>query len=687
VKARVKGSRFRGFSFICRKISLNQSRCDNFGAFTQIPFGVSTMIRKGDKIGPYTLIEKLGRGGFGVVWLAEKHTALAITKVALKLPNDEDIDIEAVKQEAALWVTASGHPNVLSIIDADIYDDQVVIVSEYAPDGSLAQWLKRCGGRAPTINEAIEMMTGILSGLEHLHSRRIIHRDLKPANILLQGRAPRLVDFGVSRVMKSASHSRNISGTYAYMPPEAFAGKRSPQTDIWSAGVILYEMLTGRLPYPQQDDPSLIAAIMMGEPNALPASLPERLCAVVTRALQKEPANRYQTAAEMRAELLTALQPVTQPQSHPLEAKTKAIPEVSESESQPTLVLSQESKKTVPSPPMQSSPQMQADKTLKAKPEIWQQDTGPQTSETPKRISRRAWLYGFGTVVLVLLVSLIAVRALLFSSSTDDQQSSNTSQPMGTPTVTEQAGDSPKEFTNKIGMKFVLIPTGSFMMGSLVDEGGPFRDEGPQHRVTINKSFYMGQYEVTQAQWQAAMGNNPSYLKGDDLPIERVNWNDAQEFIKKLNALNDEFIYRLPSEAEWEYACRAGTTTAFAFGDSLSSSQANFDGNDPYGNAPKGKYLRKATFVGSYQPNAWGLYDMHGNVWEWCEDIYNNSYDGLPTDGSPNLSKGDSSRRVLRGGSWISSALTLRSATRAGNSPGDRGLLIGFRVVASSRTQ
>ncbi|MBV9958862.1 MAG: protein kinase, partial [Acidobacteria bacterium] len=152
-----------------------------------------------DKIGPYTLISKLGRGAFGVVWLAEKRTAIATTKVAIKIPNDEDVDVETVRQEAALWVHASGHPNVLPIIDADIHDGHVIIVSEYAPDGSLSKWLERHGGRAPTVEAAVELMLGILAGLEHLHKRGIIHRDLKPDNILLQNDTPRLADFGIAR--------------------------------------------------------------------------------------------------------------------------------------------------------------------------------------------------------------------------------------------------------------------------------------------------------------------------------------------------------------------------------------------------------------------------------------------------------------------------------------------------------
>jgi formylglycine-generating enzyme required for sulfatase activity len=241
---------------------------------------------------------------------------------------------------------------------------------------------------------------------------------------------------------------------------------------------------------------------------------------------------------------------------------------------------------------------------------------------------------------------------------------------------------------NQMGMEMAYIPAGTFMMGSPASEAQRSSDEGPQHQVTIREGFYMGRYEVTQAQWQEVMGTNPSYFKdcGGNCPVENVSWNDAQEFIRRLNARGDGYSYRLPSEAEWEYACRAGTTTAFAFGDSLSSDQANFDGNYPYGGAAKGVYRQKTTPVGSFQPNAWGLYDMHGNVWEWVEDWYHESYNGAPSDGSAWESGGEQKYRVLRGGSWFINGFILRSAFRNWYSPVSRLYYIGFRVVAFARS-
>ena len=259
------------------------------------------------QIGPYVLIQKLGRGGFGEVWLAERRTKFVTTKVAVKLPHDDQIDHETIRQEATLWEQASGHPNILPIIDADEYNGQIVIVSEYAPDGSLQQWLKQ-NGKMP-LERAVETTIQILDGLEFLHSRNIIHRDLKPANILLQGNTPRLADFGISRALRTtaSSPSSNISGTFAYMSPEAFDGKRSVQTDVWAVGVNLYQFLSGELPFPQEETSELIAAIMMREFEPLATDIPQSLKNVIAKSLAKLPENRYDTTGDMREDLRRVL--------------------------------------------------------------------------------------------------------------------------------------------------------------------------------------------------------------------------------------------------------------------------------------------------------------------------------------------------------------------------------------------
>jgi formylglycine-generating enzyme required for sulfatase activity len=261
----------------------------------------------------------------------------------------------------------------------------------------------------------------------------------------------------------------------------------------------------------------------------------------------------------------------------------------------------------------------------------------------------------------------------------------------GLPPSTSEPQARPREITNALGMTLVLVPRGMFWMGA---RGISRRhDHGRHKQVTIPQDFYLGAFPVTQEQWQAVMGSNPSYfsrngggadrVKGfsdaglNQFPVEQVSWEDVQEFLKRLNAREKDsgFLYRLPTEAEWEYSCRGGASSqqycAFDFyfaqpTNDLSSEQANFDGNHPAGNAPKGKYLERTTKVGSYKPNRLGLYDMHGNVWEWCEDHFE-------TGGSA---------RVVRGGSWRARAVSCRASNRGRGVPADRDGLVGFRLAA-----
>jgi len=223
-----------------------------------------------------------------------------------------------------------------------------------------------------------------------------------------------------------------------------------------------------------------------------------------------------------------------------------------------------------------------------------------------------------------------------------------------------------KTFTNSIGMTFVRIPAGSFMMGNPSSESGRYFEETP-HRVTLTKPFYMQTTEVTQGQWKAVMGSNPSHFSdcGDNCPVEQVSWNDCQEFLRKLNQREGNGTYRLPTEAEWEYACRAGTTGPYY----TDLDRAGwYDGNSGNRTHP----------VAQKTPNAWGLYDMHGNVWEWCQD-WHEDYPG----GSVTNPEGPSSGayRVIRGGSWHSIARSCRSAFRSFLTPDLRGSYFGFRVA------
>ena len=247
-----------------------------------------------------------------------------------------------------------------------------------------------------------------------------------------------------------------------------------------------------------------------------------------------------------------------------------------------------------------------------------------------------------------------------------------------------------------VTLDMVKIPGGSFKMGAREGEEGADGDELPQHQVNI-KEFWMGKFAVTQEQWKRVaslsqintkLNPDPSNFKGDRLPVEQVSWHEAKEFCNRLSRLSQKAgkTYDLPTEAQWEYACRARTMTPFHFGETITTDLANFDGDDTYGKASKGEYREKTIEVGSFTPNTFGLYDMHGNVWEWCLDPWHGNYDGAPTHGgvwdASNDSRSDS--RLLRGGQWFDGPRYCRSAYRNPDDPASRDFYVGFRIVCLS---
>lgn len=238
-----------------------------------------------------------------------------------------------------------------------------------------------------------------------------------------------------------------------------------------------------------------------------------------------------------------------------------------------------------------------------------------------------------------------------------------------------------EQFTEDLGngiyLDLIVIPAGSFQMGSPRHLGNA--DEQPQHLVTI-KSFVMSKYPITQAQWKAIMGKlPPCRFKGDQLPVERVSWDDAQKFCQQL-AKKTGRTYQLPGETQWEYACRAGSSTPFSFGETITVDVANFNGEHRFHNEPRGYYRHVTTEGGTFPPNAFGLYDMHGNLWEWCADNWMDNYTSSPRDGSSHQNK-DSRYRVARGGSWHEPPELCRSASRLRVLQSDADEFTGFRVV------
>jgi formylglycine-generating enzyme required for sulfatase activity len=256
---------------------------------------------------------------------------------------------------------------------------------------------------------------------------------------------------------------------------------------------------------------------------------------------------------------------------------------------------------------------------------------------------------------------------------------------------TKQVNGFKDDLGNGVTIDMIAIPGGTFMMGSPTNEEKRGAGEGPQHSVTVPE-FWMGRFAVTQAQWRRVAGTekvsidldaDPSNFKGQNRPVEQVSWDEATEFCSRLSRATNR-VYRLPSESEWEYTCRAGTDTPFSFGPTLNPDVANYDGNYVYGKETKGKYRQETTDVGSFPANGFGLYDMHGNVWEWCQDWWHDDYSKAATDGSAQLNQqSDKLYRLLRGGSWYNYPWYCRSANRYWYSPDFRNYYIGFRVACS----
>ncbi len=233
---------------------------------------------------------------------------------------------------------------------------------------------------------------------------------------------------------------------------------------------------------------------------------------------------------------------------------------------------------------------------------------------------------------------------------------------------------------SEVAQRLRWIPPGEFWMGSPEDEPERWESESPRHRVKLTAGYWLADTACTHALWHAVMGNNPSHFKGDpQLPVENVSWENIQPFLKKLTELTGQQA-ELPSEAQWEYACRAGTITPFWWGNQLTTEDANYDGNYPYNAGEKGEYRKKTLPVKSYRPNPWGLWQMHGNVWEWCRDDRRTYAEAVAVD--PEGPQGES--RALRGGSWFRHGRGLRAADRRATQPGNRDYLVGFRFLLRS---
>ena len=629
--------------------------------------------------GRYRIVEPLGRGGMGAVYRAIDETFGST--VAIKQTLCEGADLEKAFEREARLLNGLRHGALPVVIDYFSEARGQFLVMQYIPGDDFGALLDRSGEPyAP--QRVLRWADQLLDALQYLHEHdpQIIHRDIKPRNLKLTPRGEVvLLDFGLS---KSTPLESRVAGTSVrvlgytphYAPFEQIQGQGTdPRSDLFALAATLYHLLTAKLP-----PDAMVRALttMNGQADPLePAhvvnpAVPEALGAVLHQAMAMGRDQRPQSAAAMRATLAglrdDSVAPLASAAPSPADAVTVAVPPSSSA----SLVVA-----------------------------------------VPAR--RRAWLAAAGVAVAVVSIGLVvaapgqrpgsAVAVPREAAPADVDLAPITIAPAertfafrsasvaagGAVTQTDRQARSYLEDLGKgVAIEMIAIPGGEFLMGTASAE---YPDEGPPHTVKI-RPFYLSRHEVTQAQWRAvaalprvarALDPDPSAFKGDDLPVEQVSWLDAMEFCERLSR-KTRHVYHLPSEAEWEYAARAGTTTHFAFGDALAPTLASYDATVPFAGGARGPAPTSTSKVGSFGvANAFGLSDMHGNVSEWCLGEYHASYEGAPGDNRPWMAGGDTDRHVLRGGSWDDLAVDCRSANRYSYPREGRRQTIGFRLAMS----
>ncbi len=686
------------------------------------------------EFGRYRVLNLLGRGGMGAVYLAQDSQLGR--QVALKAPF---FDASESPQQAERFVREARsaailqHPNICTVFDAGQIDGRPFITMAYIagkpledeidPDATMPQ------------SRAAEIARKIALALEHAHRAGIVHRDLKPANVMLAaGVEPVVMDFGLAKRVvdvdpNEAKLTRDggLLGTPSYMAPEQCKGDVAaigPATDVYALGVILFEMLTGRTPYTGAMS-VVIGRILTAPVPPVQEFRPEvhsRLDAICRKAMAKEPADRFASMAEF-ADALGKYLKAPSASPPPLPAP-------------PVAAVVQ-----APAPMVGRSPFDDLDGAAPSTPALkkakWGRVVGGTTK--PAAVPRRrrvsvlilcvAGLLGLG---LAAVAGMIVVKV-----RTPDGKETEVTAPTGSKMTVDPKGNvtvalpgdapaaTPAEITNGIGMKLKLIKPGAFTMGSPKKEEGRNDNEG-QHEVEITRAFYMGAYPVTVGQFAAfvkddgyqtdaekdgkgGVGFNatttaweqkaeytwrhPGFSQGDDHPVVDVSWNDATAFCAWLSQ-KEAKLYELPTEAEWEYACRAGTTTRYWCGDPDASLKGNANIADASlkekspGSTQAVAWNDGYAFtspVGTFKPNPWGLYDMGGNVDQWCADGFGPYRAGHIKD--PNGIDG-ANNRTLRGGSWLDVPSLCRSAGRYDGDPAHCHDHLGFRVVlrVSART-
>jgi formylglycine-generating enzyme required for sulfatase activity len=599
------------------------------------------------------------------------------------------------------------------IYESRVTDDgQIYVVMEYVEGNSLGHEIEERG--ALPLEEVIEITKQICAGLNTAHKLGIVHRDIKPDNIMLARDdegvlTAKVLDFGIARLLEPGSGGSQtktgvIMGTPFYMSPEQALGntgdKIDARSDIYSLGMVVYQMLTGRVAF-DSDSWMRVMYKHINEEPLPPSQLRPELAAfgeverVLLKSLEKDRENRHSSVAEFGTELEMAYS-----------RARIANPEAATMAYAPTVLTQGLAFAPTVSPSGRGA------------------TIGDVTTSSTESVPAAAVVVpkSFWTrrnTIAALVVAVLVVAGLVrfvFMPGTEPVKSEKATsaaliQPspmpaLGTfhfdvltlsPTgqISETHRREARYFNEDLGspltIEMVEIPEGTYLMGAPPEtQKDRHPNERPQHQVTL-PMFYMSRYEVTQAQWLVVsklpkvsreIDPNPSGFKGDaKLPVQNVSWFEGIEFCDRLSKATGR-TYRLPTEAEWEYACRAGTTTPFYFGDTMTAEIVNYDANYPFGAGPKGVTRKQPIPVGNTgAPNAFGLHNMHGNQAEWCLDSWHENYIGAPRDDRSWDDGGNPSLRVFRGGSWYDGGDNCRSAFRNSYAPDVKLSFIGLRIV------
>jgi formylglycine-generating enzyme required for sulfatase activity len=704
--------------------------------------GTELGLMAGQQVGPpnrrYRLERLIALGGMGQVWQATDlatHAELGHSaQVALKILSSELTEsaghARLLVQEATR-ARRLAHEHIVRVYDwaQDPATASYFVIMECLDGEDLDSLLAREG--ALPLARTLALLRPVAAALDYAWERhRLVHRDIKPANVFLTARGDvKLLDFGIAARARAGGRTINhaaaeapaLSGTPGYRAPEAGTPGSQPSRalDVYSVAVMVHQMVSGAAApagagpaRPEAFDDAQWQALCSGFAQD-PAARPESVSALLDRL---DAAGTAPAQAAPRLAMPAGPEPVPEPEPLPEPAPVPApvrpptaTPAMTPAQNPAALANSAAAAQAAQAAQLarqqlreqQKRERLEADAARTARREALREQLAARRAEEVAK-TRQAQ-----DAAQRKALQAKAAAAYLAEQERARSQPAAQEAPAAAPEPAAPAA-APDLLRDRFldgagaGPELVVLRAGRFQMGSPEHERkiamacGAQKNwlarETPQHWVGIARPFAMGRYPVTVGEWRAFVEATgwqpdgevdwaaPGFAQTDRHPVVGVTWGDARQYLHWLGERTGQ-RYRLPSEAEWEYACRAGTKTAFSFGDTIDTGRANYDGNFTWNGGQRGEYRRGTTPVDRFAPNPWGLHDMHGNVWEWVQDVMHDSYEGAPLDGSAWEEGGARARRILRGGSWLYNPRYLRSALRNGFSAVMSNDIVGFRVV------